>query len=143
MKTTQCIFNLLIFIFLSAAPCFFAQNRDLTFKSDTSRAFFIPNDDVSKLSVPGFFERRLLTAQDSNLPSDSSTIWLSTRMWIDGLSELDPMKANFKSSVLNPLGMQLADMESMKEWKYILSTLQLGTVGYFAYEHIKKYGFFK
>jgi len=55
----------------------------------------------------------------------------------------DEILNNFQMNILNPLSEKYADVQSLKEWKYILGAVQLSAVGYLAYLHLKKYGFLK
>ena len=76
--------------------------------------------------------------------NDTSSIWIRTRMQLNGfVFEQDPIKNNFQSSILNPLRQEYLDSQSNSELKYVLGMLQAGAVGYLTYEHLKKYGFLK
>ena len=74
---------------------------------------------------------------------DSSSIWILTRMQLAGITNQDDGQNNFQTNILKPLQDKYADMQSMKELKYILGAVQLSAVGYLAYLHLKKYGFLK
>ena len=78
------------------------------------------------------------------LLSDTSSIWMRTRMQLSGLlTERDPIKNNFQTSILNPLRQQFSESQNMKEFKYFLGMVEVGAFGYLAYEHLRKYGFLK
>jgi hypothetical protein len=109
--------------------------------------------DTSKLHTdfsPGFTQRldsinnlKNIQPLDSFL-KDTSLIWIKTRMLLRGyLSEQDPMKNNFQTSILNPLQQQYLNSQNMSVWNYMLGMVQAGAFGYLAYEHLKKYGFLK
>jgi hypothetical protein len=143
MKRMKRIFKFMLLILLPALTCPFAQSRQDLPANDSVNTFIIPNKEIDDLIVPGIIRRDLIRRNILNLSLDSSTVWLRARMLIGEMYETDPIKAKFKSSILNPLGMQLSDLESMSEIRSILSALGAGTAGYLAYEHIKKYGFLK
>ena len=145
MRMTQ-IFRFLIPIFLIFSLRIEAQSNKPGLPTDTTKnsvETFL-NNELNKSSLnTNSFERNYFSLPNSPVMLDTSTIWLQTRMQLGEMTENDPMKANFKSSIINPLRQQFADMESMKAIKYILATVQAGAVGYLAYKHIEKYGFLK
>ena len=79
----------------------------------------------------------------SGFLNDSSSIWIRTRMQLAGIINQDEIQNNLQMNILNPLHEKYADLQSMKELKYILGAVQLSAVGYLAYLHLKKYGFLK
>lgn len=74
---------------------------------------------------------------------DSSSAWLAAKLFISNSVDSDPIKNNFKMSVLNPLKQQYDESQNLKELKAILGAVKLGAVGFLAYKHIKEYGFLK
>ena len=76
--------------------------------------------------------------------NDTSSIWIQTRMRLAGnVNHQDEIRNNLQLNILNPLQEKYADLQSMKTLKSILGAVQLSAVGYLAYLHLKKYGFFK
>ena len=76
--------------------------------------------------------------------NDTSSIWIQTRMRLAGnVNQQDEIRNNLQLNILNPLQEKYADLQSMKTLKSILGAVQLSAVGYLAYLHLKKYGFFK
>jgi hypothetical protein len=59
------------------------------------------------------------------------------------ITEQDPMKSNFQTSILNPLHKQYLNSQNISVLNYMLGIVQTGACGYFLYEHLKKYGFLK
>jgi hypothetical protein len=114
----------------------FAQSKD------SSKTFFSPKIKLNNIQneiILGNEFQPLMSFTD-----DSSTVWMRTRMQLASFAnENDPMKNNFKTSILNPLIQQYNDMQGFKELKYILGMVQAGGAAYIAYQHIKKYGFLK
>ena len=64
-------------------------------------------------------------------------------MQLGEITNQDAGQNNFQTNILKPLQDKYAGMQSMKELKYILGTVQVSAVGYLAYLHLKKYGFLK
>jgi len=79
----------------------------------------------------------------SGRPLDNSSVWMRTRLQLNGLYNQDNSHGDVKSNVLNPLSQLYSASQSMKELKYFLGAVQTGAVGYLAYKHLKKYGFLK
>lgn len=79
----------------------------------------------------------------SGFLNDSSSIWIQTRMQLAGILNQGEIQNNLQLNILNPLHEKYADLQSMRELKYILGAVQLSAVGYLAYLHLKKYGFLK
>jgi hypothetical protein len=111
-------------------------------QSDTS--------EIKLIYSPGFTFRIDSLSRLNNLQSittflnDTSSIWIRTRMQLNGfMSEQDPQKNNFRPSILNPLRQIYLDSQNMSGLYYVLGMVQAGAFGYFAYEHLKKYGFLK
>jgi hypothetical protein len=74
---------------------------------------------------------------------DSSSIWMRTRMQLTGMFDHDNLDRSMQSNILNALSQQYSASQSLKTFKYILGAVQVGAVGYLAYQHLKKYGFLK
>ena len=144
-RTTQ-IFKILALLIIICAFRIEGQTKIKPQSTDTSKQSvdsFLQNELNNHSLHNNSLEYNSIPFSNSNVALDTSTIWLRTRMQLGDLSSNDPIKSNFKSSVINPLRQQFADIESMKTIKYILATIQAGAVGYLAYEHIRKFGFLK
>jgi hypothetical protein len=82
-----------------------------------------------------------------NIPDDilfddnPSTIWLRTELLImnNSQSDLGHINTHFTS----PLYQQYLRDSEFDMVRYVLGAVQAGAVGYMAYRHIKKYGFWK
>ena len=82
-----------------------------------------------------------------NIPNDilfddnPSTVWLRTELLImkNSQSDLGNINTNFTS----PLYHQYLRDSEFDMVRYVLGAVQAGAVGYMAYRHIKKYGFWK
>jgi len=74
------------------------------------------------------------------IDGDPQTVWLRTSLTI---SNTDNTDQNFSPHFLSPLEKQYLEDSKFNPIKYALGMVQAGAVGYFAYKHIKKYGFFK
>jgi len=82
-----------------------------------------------------------------NIPDDilfddnPSTVWLRTELLImnNSQSDLGDINTHFTS----PLYQQYLRDSEFDMVRYVLGAVQAGAVGYMAYRHIKKYGFWK
>lgn len=70
-----------------------------------------------------------------------STVWLRTELLImnNSQSDLGDINTHFTS----PLYQQYLKDSEFDMVRYVLGAVQAGAVGYMAYRHIKKYGFWK
>jgi hypothetical protein len=144
--TMKRVFSFLFAIILVGTIGSRAQTISKGTKTDTLKASvdsFLNEELNRNTSAPITIHRNFSNLPVQNIPIDTSSLWLQTRMLLNEPINDDPMKSNFKASILNPLSQQFANIESMKTLKYILATVQVGAVGYLAYQHIKKYGFLK
>lgn len=121
-----------------------AQQKSGGEKADTTH---VTNDSSSAVENNRpkniFVPREFSIPSAAEFPLDKTAIMLQTRIQLGELMNEDPIKSNFKSSILNPLHDAYVQSQSMKELKYILGMVQAGAVGYMAYQHLKKYGFLK
>ena len=79
-----------------------------------------------------------------NLPlyNDSSTIWLRTELALSS-SLLFEEKVGTDQHFTSILYQKHLEDSKFDPVRYVLGMVQLGAVGYLAYKHIKKYGFWK
>jgi hypothetical protein len=146
MKRMTLHFKLVLAALLIVGTVVSAQIKPDKMRADTTKASvdtFLNEELNRNLSNPNSLSRDFSNFSNHNFSVDTTSLWLQTRMMIGEPLNDDPMKTNFNASVLNPLRQQFSDMESMKVLNYILATVEAGAVGYLAYEHIKKFGFFK
>jgi len=128
------VFNLLALIFLTV--------HSSSAQVDTSRIRFPIGSDFEITGEYSDFGFRSSFYQTSNLFNEPSMIMLRTTMQL-GLKSEDFFRSDIKLNVLNPLSQEYSAAQSMKPWEDILGTVQVGALGYLAYEHLKKYGFLK
>ena len=74
------------------------------------------------------------------IDGDPNTVWLRTSL---ALSNTETTNQNFSPHFLSLLEKQYLENSKFNPLKYALGMVQAGAVGYLAYKHIKKYGFFK
>jgi hypothetical protein len=74
------------------------------------------------------------------IDGDPQTVWLRTSL---AISNSDNTYQNFSPYFLSPLERQYLEESKFDPVRYALGMVQAGAVGYLAYKHIKKYGFFK
>jgi hypothetical protein len=70
-----------------------------------------------------------------------SNVWLRTELLISDYSQSEFGEVN--TFFTAPLYQQYLEDSKLDMVRYILGTVQAGAVGYMAYRHIKKYGFWK
>lgn len=75
-----------------------------------------------------------------SIDGDPQTVWLRTSL---AISNSDNTYQNFSPYFLSPLEKQYLEESKFDPVRYALGMVQAGAVGYLAYKHIKKYGFFK
>jgi len=73
--------------------------------------------------------------------NNPSTVWLRTQLLISNssLNEDGEINTHFTS----PLYQQYLKDSEFDMFRYVLGIAQASAVGYMAYKHIKKYGFWK
>jgi hypothetical protein len=77
---------------------------------------------------------------DLSLSEDPQTIWLRTSYL---LAKMNEASSETSYDILHPLYVQYLENSKFDPVRYFLGMAQIGAVGYFAYKHIKKYGFLK
>lgn len=96
-----------------------------------------------------YFEEMMLSNEltnlriNSNFMNDSSSIWIRTRMFLNSGIYQETIGSNVQSNILNPLYEQYIATQNMKLFRSILGAVSVGTAGYLAYKHVRKYGFIK
>lgn len=139
--------QLFFFLLISIFPVRFCL-------SQADEKFFIGNDSLYRYQgiIPPIefrydlnqlFEKPLTSqfSEDVLFQNNPSTIWLRTELFImnNSQSDLGDINTHFTS----PLYQQYLRDSEFDMLKYVLGTVQAGVVGYMAYKHIKKYGFWK
>ena len=81
----------------------------------------------------------------NNMPLNNNpkTIGLWTSYAVSKTSVGETMPGETKLLMLNPLNIKYREDSKFNSLRYILGIAQTAAVGYMAYIHIKKYGFFK
>lgn len=91
-----------------------------------------------------FFSNELTHIRfNSKLWSDSSSLWLRTRMQLNEIVYQETLVGNLQSNILNPLNQLYSATQNMKLFRSVVGAVSVGAVGYLAYQHLKKYGFLK
>ncbi len=144
MKTL--LYNIVLLLLTFFSVGIFAQEKINTVRPDTIKTTsdVRSSHELNHTTISfSEFDKKLFFTPCSIFPFDSTSILLRTRMQLGEMINDDPIKANFNSSILNPLHERYLESQNMKELKYILGAVQAGAVGYMAYQHLKKYGFLK
>ena len=140
--TMKPVFSLIVLLFLSAS--IHAQEKTDTLgiheRPFGFSGFYDPRFDLSDDYIIDDFNRLKFLSYTA---PDSSSIWMSARHQLSGMLNRDNWGSDVKSNILNPLSQQYSASQRMKEFKSVLAAIQVGAVGYLAYQHLKKYGFLK
>lgn len=140
-------FIIFCWIVLLASEIFSQQeNNSSTTSNDSTYKFLGINpqlnlpDQVFELDL----QFKLWQEQSSMLTEgNKSNLWLRTELALSapgGFSENDLITAGDFSA---PLYEQYQENQKFSPLFYVLGVAQTAAVGYMAYQHIKKYGFFK
>ncbi len=74
---------------------------------------------------------------------DKNTIWMWTKLSITNSGSHEYHPGETPGSMIEPLHEQFIENSKFNPVRYVLGMAQTAAVGYLAYQHIKKYGFFK
>ncbi|GBD88972.1 hypothetical protein BMS3Abin03_02916 [bacterium BMS3Abin03] len=74
---------------------------------------------------------------------DPSTVWLRTELALSNSSQFNSNNPHVADDLTQPLYRQYIENSKFNVVTYILGMAQAAAVGYMAYQHIKKYGFWK
>jgi len=139
-------FSFLIFqlLLLASFSCFAQQEESLINNKDSVYRFqgIVPPIEF-QYNIDEIFSKPIAP----NIPDDilfddnPSTVWLRTELLImnNSQSDLGDINTHFTS----PLYQQYLRDSEFDMVRYVLGAVQAGAVGYMAYRHIKKYGFWK
>ena len=90
------------------------------------------------------FDKPLLSEIPDEVVFDTnpSTVWLRTELLISNTSE-GFTNGEINTHFTSPLYQQYLNDSKFNMFRYVLGLAETGAVGYMAYKHIKKYGFWK
>lgn len=142
MKMKRAAFSLII-LFIFTVPLLSQSKIDTLTKTETPLSFSSYFNPYNDLSDTYFFNELNNLKINSYFIDDSSSIWMRTRMQLAGMFDRDNSNRNMQSDILNALSRQYSASQSLKTLRSILGAVQVGAVGYLAYQHLKKYGFLK
>lgn len=138
-------FLILFFVLAISYSCYPQQEKEIISRKDSVYRYQgIITPVEFQYNINEIFRRPLL----SELPDEvlfeknPSTIWLRTEFLISNQSgnyNGDEINTHFSSTLYQ----QYINDSEFNMVRYILGTIQAGAVGYMAYRHIKKYGFWK
>lgn len=135
---------LLVFVFLFSDSCLSQQEKELINKSDSLYRYqgIIPPVEYQYDLNEFFIEPLFNDVSDEILFEENpSNIWLRTELLISNNSNLNFGEVN--TFFTAPLYQQYLRDSEFDMMRYVLGAVQAGAVGYMAYRHIKKYGFWK
>jgi hypothetical protein len=143
---TKKYFSFLIFVLvLSAAYDCFSQREEELFSRDSVYRFqgIIPPVEF-QYNLNEIFSKPISNQipEDVLFNDNPSTVWLRTQLIISNNKDqlgIDEINTHFTS----PLYQQYLRDSEFDMFRYVLGVAQASAVGYMAYRHIKKYGFWK
>lgn len=133
------------FLILSTADCGFAQeDQRLNNKDSVYRHQGIIMPLEYQYDLKQFFTEPIFNELPEEIlfENNPSNIWLRTEAFISN-NNLHSDNGEINSFFTAPLYQQYLEDSKLDMVRYILGTVQAGAVGYMAYRHIKKYGFWK
>ena len=141
VKTILKIFLFVLIIFSSAYSQSERTNKIHDNDTVKTRHYLNPLTNV-QIKFDEFELYREFKNMKMNLTidGDPQTVWLRTALLI---SNSENSNQNFSPHFLSPLEKKYFEDSKFNPIKYVLGAAQVGAVGYLAYKHIKKYGFFK
>ena len=138
-------FLILLCVFITSNYCFSQQEEGFYISKDSVYRYqgIIPPVEF-QYNLDEIFSKPISNQVPENILFDDnpSTVWLRTQLLISNntlQSGSDEIKTHFTS----PLYQQYLRDSEFDMVRYILGTAQAAAVGYMAYRHIKKYGFWK
>lgn len=133
--------NIFIFFFLFSSFLFSQEET-----SDSSRKTY-SFDSLLKLQVKfdefDIYRELNYMRMDIQSNNDPNTIWMWTELSIANSGAVDVHPGETPGSMIEPLHKQFIEDSKFNPVRYVLGMAQTATVGYLAYQHIKKYGLFK
>jgi hypothetical protein len=139
-------FSFLIFQLLLPASfsCFAQQEESLINNKDSVYRFqgIIPPIEF-QYNIDEIFSKPIAPyiPEDILFDDNPSTVWLRTELLISNSSQ--PGGGEVNTFFTAPLYQQYLRDSEFDMVRYVLGAVQAGAVGYMAYRHIKKYGFWK
>ena len=137
-------FLILVLVISTAYDCFSQQEEQL-FSRDSLYRFqgIIPPVEF-QYDMNEIFSKPISNQipEDVLFEDNPSTVWLRTQLLISNNAAqfgYDEINTHFTS----PLYQQYMKDSEFDMFKYVLGIAQASAVGYMAYKHIKKYGFWK
>ena len=141
-KMKRAVFSLIMLLAFTVSILSQSKVDTLT-KTETPLSFSSYFNPYNNLSETYFFNELNNLRINSYSIDDSSSIWMRTRMQLTGMFDHDNTDRSMQSDILNALSKQYSASQSLKTLRSILGAVQVGAVGYLAYQHLKKYGFLK
>ena len=138
------LFLILMIVLLASYSCFSQQEEFYKSKDSVYRFQGIIPPVEFQYNLNEIFSKPISNQipEDILFDDNPSTIWLRTELLISNNSAqfgYDEINTHFTS----PLYQQYLKDSEFDMFKYVLGIAQASAVGYMAYKHIKKYGFWK
>lgn len=135
------VFGIVVFIiFFSSLVYSQKEERDSNRKSVFNQSLLRLQ---TRLDDFDFYRELNYMRMDLETNKDTNTIWMWTKLSITNSGDVDFHPGESPGSMIAPLHQQFIDNSKLNPVIYVLGMAQTAAVGYLAYRHIKKYGFFK
>jgi len=139
-------FLILLCVFIASNNCFSQQSEKELFKSKDSIYRYqgiIPLVEF-QYNLNEIFSKPISNQvpEDVLFDDNPSTIWLRTQLLLSN-NVTQSGSGEINTHFTSPLYQQYLRDSEFDMFRYILGVAQASAVGYMAYRHIKKYGFWK
>lgn len=136
------IFSILICLILISQNCFGQEKTNDTTKQTISQ--YEKSSEIQTQFYKFKLNYELNNAGfNKNLTNNPNTIWLWTSYSLSSNNFSKTFSDHTPSNILSPLYLQYMEESKFDPVRYVLKMAEFGAVGYLAYRHIKKYGFWK
>ncbi len=136
MLKPVCVFVILLSSFIYSQE----ENRDSVVKINSFESLLKLQTKFEEFEIYRELNYMRLDLQANN---DKNTIWMWTKLSINSPGSQESHAGESPGSMIEPLHQQFIENSKFNPVRYVLGMAQTAAVGYLAYQHIKKYGFFK
>ncbi len=132
--------SILLLIFLAAQLVFAQETTKDNIRFNSSNSIIKLQTTLYEFDI---YRELNYMRMNLNINNDPNTIWMWTKLSLAAVRESDGYSGESPGSMIEPLHQQFLENSRLNPIRYVLGMAQTAAVGYLAYRHIKKYGFFK
>jgi hypothetical protein len=141
IKNSLIVFLLLTgFLFAQQEDIVNSELKDSVYRYQGINPFLNINSGSFVLYLPYDFS---VSNSNQLIDGDTATLWLRTELALSYFSNPASGSIKQETNLLLPLYNQYLENSKINPISYVLGVAQTAAVGYMAYRHIKKFGFFK